>query len=118
MQAALRTHTHTHPTTHTRHVQLTYCTQYRLPDLKRELPLYLSAASNAPALDTVSKSAVDTYTDSLLKRWRVKGIPNMGLGGACCLRYFTQLRIMSSGAVMLGIPMFGNVGTFRKYFRK
>ena len=41
-----------------------------LPDLKRELPLYLTAASNAPALD---KSDVTTYTDSLLKWWRVNG---------------------------------------------
>jgi hypothetical protein len=41
-----------------------------LPDLKRELPLYLAAASNASALD---KSDVTTYTDSLLKWWRVNG---------------------------------------------
>ena len=41
-----------------------------LPDLKRELPLYLVAARNAPALD---KSDVAAYTISLLKWWRVNG---------------------------------------------
>jgi hypothetical protein len=41
-----------------------------LPDLKRELPLYLSAAQHAPALD---KSSVETYSESLLKWWRVNG---------------------------------------------
>ena len=38
--------------------------------MKTELPVYLAAAAQAPAFD---KSDVDTYTEDLLKWYRVNG---------------------------------------------
>jgi hypothetical protein len=41
-----------------------------LSDMKRDLPLYLVAAAQAPVLD---KQDVDGYTQSLLQWWRTNG---------------------------------------------
>ena len=41
-----------------------------LGDLKKELPLYLAAATSAPSFD---KADVASYTESILKWWRTNG---------------------------------------------
>lgn len=74
-----------------------------LSDMKRDLPLYLAAAKSAPVFD---KSDIDSYTESLLKWWRVNGkaFPAWALAArvafalspnsASCERVFALLKAM------------------------
>ena len=74
-----------------------------LSNMKRDLPLYLSAAKNAPAFD---KTDVSAYSDSLLKWWRINGksFPAWALAArvafaispssASCERVFALLKSM------------------------
>ena len=74
-----------------------------LTGMKRELPLYLSAAQNAQPFDT---SDVDAFTESVLKWWRINGksFPTWALAArisfaispssASCERIFALVKTM------------------------
>ena len=74
-----------------------------LPDMKRELHLYLAAAKSAPIFD---KSDVEAFTDSVLTWWRTNGktFPAWALAAkvafvispnsAMCERVFAMLKCM------------------------
>ena len=74
-----------------------------LSDLKRELPLYLTACATAPAFN---KSSINDYTDAILAWWRTNGgsFPKWALAArivfalspnsASCERVFSMVKQM------------------------
>ena len=74
-----------------------------IPRLKAELPLYLTATSNAPAFD---RSDVKAYTEGVLKWWRTNGsgfkqwavaariVFAISPNSASCERVFSLLKLM------------------------
>jgi hypothetical protein len=74
-----------------------------LAGMKRELPLYLTAAQNAQAIDT---SDIDSFTEAVLTWWRINGntFPTWALAArivfaispssAACERIFALVKTM------------------------
>ena len=74
-----------------------------IPSLKAELPLYLSAAGNAPAFD---RTDVKAYTEGVLKWWRTNGagfkqwalaariVFAISPNSASCERVFSLMKLM------------------------
>ena len=74
-----------------------------IPNLKAELPLYLSAAANAPTFD---RADIDAYTEGMLTWWRTNSgafkqwalaariVFTISPTSASCERVFSLLKLM------------------------